>query len=110
MRPGPTIALVRPTTLSCQGPALQPPPSPKLSVSPQSSVTIVCNSNGSSTVVCPIVSTSSVMESVAKEVVPHLCLTSYVSLSFFFTTPLVCSFFFHVRLLEATVILDRIAF
>jgi hypothetical protein len=69
VRTGPTIALVRPTTLSCQGPALQPPPSPKLSVSPQSSVTIVCNSNGSSTVVCPIVSTSSVMESVAKEVV-----------------------------------------
>ncbi|XP_046457687.1 SLIT-ROBO Rho GTPase-activating protein 1-like isoform X5 [Daphnia pulex] len=67
VRTGPTIALVRPTTLSCQGPALHPPPSPKLSVSPQSSVTIVCNSNGSSTVVCPIVSTSSVMESVAKE-------------------------------------------
>ncbi|XP_045027410.1 SLIT-ROBO Rho GTPase-activating protein 1 isoform X2 [Daphnia magna] len=67
VRPGPTVALVRPTTLSCQGPVLHPPPSPKLSTSSQSSVTIVCNSNGSSTVVCPIVATSAVMESVAKE-------------------------------------------
>ena len=66
--------------------------SPKLSVSPRSSVTIVCNSNGSSTAVCPIVSKSSVMESVAKELVhtsvwPHTC-----RFRFFFTTPLVCSF------------------
>ncbi|XP_059352259.1 SLIT-ROBO Rho GTPase-activating protein 1-like isoform X3 [Daphnia carinata] len=70
VRTGPTVALVRPTTLSCQGPALHPPPSPKLSTSSQSSVTIVCNSNGSSTVVCPIVTTTAVLESVAKESVP----------------------------------------